>query len=192
MEDAARPHRVHGSEDFRSDAELMALIGRSDREAFAALVRRHQGPLLGLFRRLGIDAHAAEDCAQETFLRVFRSSARYRPVAPFPAFLYRLARQSWVDWGRRESRRRGRADPVDLTTVAAEPAGSVDDRLDLEAALRSLPERLMWVVLLGVEAGLSHAEIGSVLQIPVGTVKSRMFHAVRKLRRALHAVPEGR
>jgi RNA polymerase sigma factor (sigma-70 family) len=192
MQNAAKPRGVPGSEDFGSDAELMALIGRGDRDAFAALVRRHQRPLLGLFRRLGIDAHAAEDCAQETFLRVFRSSARYRPIAPFPAFLYRLARQSWVDWGRRESRRGRCAERADLAGLPAEPAGSIDDRLDLEAALRTLPEHLKWVVLLAVEAGLAHAEIGAVLELPVGTVKSRMFHAVRRLRRALHAVPEGR
>jgi len=192
MQNAANPRRVHGSEDFSSDAELMALTGRGDRDAFASLVRRYQGPLLGLFRRLGIDAHAAEDCAQETFLRVFRSSARYRPIAPFPAFLYGLARQSWVDWQRRESSRRRRSDSADVWGLPAEAAGSMDDRLDLEAALRELPDHLRWVVLLSLEAGLAHAEIGAVLEIPTGTVKSRMFHAVRRLRRALHAVPEGR
>ena len=192
MQNAAKPRQVLRSEDFSSDVELMALTGRGDREAFGALVRRYQAPLLGLFRRLGIDAHAAEDCAQETFLRVFRSSARYRPLAPFPAFLYRLARQSWVDWRRREARRGERADPAGLMSLAVEPAGSMDDRLDLELALRDLPEHLKWVVLLSLEAGLAHAEIGAVLEIPIGTVKSRMFHAVRRLRRALHAVPEGR
>ena len=185
------PDRVRqdrSREDLRADADLMALAGRGDRDAFAALVRRHQGRLLGLFRRLGIDAHGAEDCTQETFLRVFRSSSAYRPIAPFQAFLYRLARQSWVDWRRRE-RRRARVGAADFDGVPAEPAGSLDDHLDLELAVRRLPEHLRWVILLGVEAGLAYAEIGAVLEIPVGTVKSRMFHAVRRLRRTLHAVP---
>jgi RNA polymerase sigma-70 factor (ECF subfamily) len=185
------PDRVRpdpSREDPRVDAELMALAGRGDRDAFAALVRRHQGPLLGLFRRLGTDAHGAEDCAQETFLRVFRSSAAYRPIAPFPAFLYRLARQSWLDWRRRELRR-GRAGFSDFEGMPAEPGGSIDDHLDLELAMRALPDHLRWVVLLAVEAGLAYAEIGAALEIPVGTVKSRMFHAVRRLRRTLHAVP---
>jgi RNA polymerase sigma-70 factor (ECF subfamily) len=186
MKNAGKPCKVHSGGDSRSDAELMGLIARGDREAFAALVRRHQGGLASLFRRLGADAHGAEDCAQETFLRVFRSRERYRASAPFGGFLYRLARHSWVDWSRRAARHR-RAGAADVTAVPAESGACVDERLDLEAALRGLPEHLRWVVVLSFEGGLTYAEIGVALDIPMGTVKSRMYHAVRSLRRALHA-----
>jgi RNA polymerase sigma-70 factor (ECF subfamily) len=141
---------------------------------------------VNLFRRLGADAHGAEDCAQETFLRLFRSRERYRPAAPFAAFLYTLARHSWVDWSRRAPRRTA-ALAEDAPMQSTQEKVPIDDRLDLESAVQVLPDHLRWVVLLSVDHGLSYPEIGAVLEIPVGTVKSRMFHAVRKLREALHA-----
>ena len=185
MKNARTPPGVHGGEE-PSDIELMLLVAGGDREAFAVLVRRHQGPLMNLFRRLGADVHGAEDCAQETFLRLFRYRLRYRPSAPFLAFLYTLARHSWVDWSRR--RPRGVSATLDEAPMESdEESISIDDRLDLEAAVQGLPDHLRWVILLSVDQGLSHPEVGAVLEIPVGTVKSRMFHAVRRLREALHA-----
>ena len=73
------------------------------------------------------------------------------------------------------------------TEAMADNVGQIDDRLDLQAAVRALPEHLRWALVLNVNQGLSYAEIATVLDIPLGTVKSRMFHAVRKLREALHA-----
>jgi len=164
----------------------MELFRTGQAEAFSALVRRHQSSLLSFFVRLGADAHGAEDCAQETFLRLFRYRRHYRPTAPFRSFLFRLARHSWVDWYRRTGRREAaHLDALELTGGET-PAGKIDARLDLGAALRALPDHLRWVVVLSSEEGLNYAEIGAVLGIPVGTVKSRMFHAMRKLRETLH------
>jgi RNA polymerase sigma-70 factor (ECF subfamily) len=181
----ARTPEVEDEGRGPSDIDLMRLVSGGDREAFAAIVRRHQRPLVNLFRRLGADAHGAEDCAQETFLRLFRYRMRYRPTAAFAAFLYTLARHSWVDWSRRAARRA--CSMIDEAMIELDPRMPIDDRLDLEAAVRGLPDHLRWVVLLSVDRGLSYPEIGSVLGIPAGTVKSRMFHAVRRLREALHA-----
>jgi RNA polymerase sigma-70 factor (ECF subfamily) len=177
--------------DRLSDLDLMELFRAGQTEAFSALVHRHQTSLLTFFLRLGADFHGAEDCAQETFLRLFRYRRDYRPSAPFRAFLFRLARHSWVDWYRRTGRREtGNLEGLELTggTVLAGRvlAGRVDASLDLKAALRALPEHLRWVIVLSTEEGLGYAEIGAVLGIPVGTVKSRMFHAMRKLRETLH------
>jgi len=187
--------------DRLSDLDFMELFRAGQTEAFSALVRRHQTSLLTFFLRLGADSHGAEDCAQETFLRLFRYRRGYRPSAPFRAFLFRLARHSWVDWYRRTGRREtGNLEDLELTggTVMAGrvvagrvaagrvAAGRVDASLDLKAALRALPEHLRWVIVLSTEEGLGYAEIGAVLGIPVGTVKSRMFHAMRKLRETLH------
>ncbi len=156
-----------------------------DREAFAVLVGRHQRALMNFFRRLGAETHCAEDCAQETFLRLFRYRDRYLPAAPFPVFLYRLARHSWVDWSRRGARWRMAA--LDEESAVMRGGDLVDDRLDLEKAVQDLPEHLRWVVVLSVRQGLRYGEIAEVLDIPLGTVKSRMFHGVRKLREALGA-----
>jgi RNA polymerase sigma-70 factor (ECF subfamily) len=173
-----------------SDIDLALLARGGDREAFAAIVSRHGGRLVNLFRRLGADVHGAEDCAQETFLRLYRSLDRYSPRAPFAAFLYTIARHAWVDWTRRSRRRE--TEPVEAIEAKEGPATGikVDDRLDLRAAVAALPDHLRLVVVLGIDEGLRYEEIGAVLGIPVGTVKSRMFHAVRALREALHAEAE--
>jgi RNA polymerase sigma-70 factor (ECF subfamily) len=190
MQNARTPPGVHGGGNEPSDVELMLLVAGGDREAFGTLVRRHQQQLMNLFRRLGADAHGAEDCAQETFLRLFRSRLSYRPSAPFPAFLYTLARHSWVDWSRRRQRRMS-VTLDEAPMESDEGSVSIDDRLDLEAAVQGLPDHLRWVVLLSVDRGLSYPDVGDVLDIPVGTVKSRMFHAIRRLREALHARTPG-
>ncbi len=169
-----------------SDWDLMALLADGRNEAFEALVRRHQRALVNFFSRLGADGDGADDCAQETFLRLFRYRDRYRPSAPFRSFLYTLARHTWADWRRRRERRRTVSIDGHEEKASADD-GARDDLLDLDAALRSLPEHLRWVVTLSVYQGLAYAEIAEVLEIPVGTVKSRMFHAVRRLREALHA-----
>ena len=176
-----------------ADFELMLRARDGDRAAFARIVSLHQGRLVNLFRRLGADVHGAEDCAQETFLRLYRSLDRYEPRAPFAAFLYTIARHAWVDWSRRKTRQEAQIVQTIGTMDAglkAAPEALADDRLDLRAAVARLPEHLRLVVGLGVEDGLGYAEIAALLGIPVGTVKSRMFFAVRALREALHAGKE--
>lgn len=172
-----------------ADVELMRLFQAGCQDAFALLVRRHQQPLVNLFLRLGADVHGAEDCAQETFLRLFKYRDKYHATAPFPAFLYTLAHNAWVDWFRRASRWQR---SLGARAKAAEPTAAPpsDDRLDLDLAVRALSPHLQWVVVLSVNQGLSYAEIAAVLGIPTGTVKSRMFHAIKKLREALHVPVE--
>lgn len=170
-----------------SDSDLMRLARSGRQEAFAEIVRRHQRALVNRFRRLGVDHHGAEDCAQDTFLRLYRCLRTYRPVAPFGAFLCRLARQAWIDWVRRQTRERAVSLGSAEGSFPAPAEGAVEERLDLRAALASMPEHWKEVVLLSIDEGLTYAEISEVLGIPAGTVKSRMFYAVRWLREALHA-----
>jgi RNA polymerase sigma-70 factor (ECF subfamily) len=175
-----------------SDVELMRLLREDREEALRVLVERHQQNLVNFFRRLGADVHEAQDGAQETFLRLFRYRDRYRPTAPFRSFLYTLARHAWVDATRRSERQRavplgGREDIPGELDVRRDGHLNLEDRLDLEQALEELPEHLRWTIVLSVHQGLSYGEIAEVLQIPVGTVKSRIFYAIRRLREALHA-----
>lgn len=164
----------------------MQLFRAGRQDAFGALVARHQRMLMNFFGRMGVDESSAQDCAQETFLRLLKYRDTYRESAPFKVFLLRLARHAWVDWVRRGARRK--AGPIDAETCAAgEKIGAVDARLDLEAALAALPEHLRAAMVLSVQQGLSYAEIAHVLDVPVGTVKSRVFYAVRRLREVLNA-----
>lgn len=168
------------------DAALMQRVRDDDCDAFAVLVRRHQKMLLNFFARSGVQ-YDCEDLVQQTFLRLYRYRSRYVATAKVTTFLFLLARQVWIDELRRRKRQErlvaGLAAEPQTTTVGAEAAeATASGEMDLGRALASLPEGLRQVVELGVYQELPYADIGKILGIPVGTVKSRMFNALAKLR----------
>lgn len=162
---------------------LMLEAARGSEAAYETLVRRYQGVLMNLFRGLGAQHDEAEDAVQETFLRIHAYRFRYRPTASFRTFLFTVARRTWLDLCRRRNRRRRlEAAGADPGTMAASAGPGPDLRLDLEAGLAELPEGQRMVLVLSLYGGLLYEEIATVLGIPEGTVKSRVFHALRKLR----------
>jgi len=167
-----------------ADFGLMARIAAGDPDAFRDLSDRWRPRLVNFFRGMGADLHGAEDCAQEALLRVYRYRAQYEPRSPFPAFLFTLARRSFMDWKRKSLRFTARRSDLD-DAPGADPLPSRTARLDLVAAIADLPEHLRGVVELGAIRGLPYNRVAVLLGIPVGTVKSRMHHAVRRLREAL-------
>jgi RNA polymerase sigma-70 factor (ECF subfamily) len=162
----------------------MAGLAAGDGEAARVLFDRWRPRLVNYFRSLGADLHGAEDCAQETLIRVYGYRAAYRPDTHYEAFLFTLARHAFLDMRRRAERR-----PL-LPGLPEESVGDADaapdpERLDLLAAVASLPRRLRGVVELGGIRGLPYEQVAALLGIPVGTVKSRMHAAVRRLRERL-------
>jgi len=171
----------------RSDHDLLRDMAAEDPTAFPALVERWRSRVVNFLLSRGADHGSAEDCAQETLLRVYGYRHSYRPEAPFTAFLFTVARNALLDWKRSRARHRDREGSDDALAGQAAPAAGVDsvERLDLAAAVLRLPRRLAEVVELGAVRGLPYQVVGTLLGIPEGTVKSRMFHAVRELRRLL-------
>jgi RNA polymerase sigma-70 factor (ECF subfamily) len=189
-----------------SDRDPLSALREGDPEPFEAFVAERAGTFLGFFRRLGAGPAEAEDLVQELFLKLFRHAETYQPSGRFGAFAFRVARNAWIDRQRRRA-----ASPTapasgeeDLpgapgpTEQAVDPADGPGERLaQLEEAARvrralaRLSERHRLVFELGVLQELSYAEISELLEIPEGTVKSRMFYAVRKLREALGAAGAG-
>jgi RNA polymerase sigma factor (sigma-70 family) len=176
-----------------SDFALMAGVRAGAPRAFETLSDRWRPRLVNFLLGLGADRHGAEDCAQETLLRVYRYRAQYRPDHPFPSFLFTLARRSFLDQ-RRKTVRWARstepvpvedAEPADASTLPADPAAVTARHLDLVTALATLPRRLRDVVELGAIRGLPYHKVAALLGLPVGTVKSRMHHAVARLRAVL-------
>lgn len=174
-----------------SDAELMVRTGLGDRGAFAELVRRYQRPLLNFFRRVGARMDEAEDLVQETFLRVYAYRERYRPSGKFSSFLYVLARHAWADFARKGAR--GPKADMEALAGSAVPGGHsrTDARLDVQEALGSLSEKLRMVLVLSIYQGLKQEEIAEALGIPVGTVKSRMHLALKRMKELLDVGGEG-
>jgi len=184
------------------DAELMLAFKAGDESAFGKLVERHQVPLINHFHRLLFDRHIAEDLTQEVFLRIDRHKASYEPIAKFTTYLYRIARNCWIDHLRRTKHERGlrsldAANEEELNLYARVPA-ETDSPADsarkgefaelLIGAIQELPEGHRLVFVMGIVDEMKYAEIAEALEVPVGTVKSRMHNALTKLRSKLAGV----
>ena len=166
----------------------MAAAQAGDREALEALLRRHHDRLWALCRRLTGNHADAEDALQDALIAIARGIRRYDGRAAFTTWSYRVATNACLDELRRR-RRRPVADVPEAVGVGAAPegvggpvsapptAGAVDavaDRLDIDAALALLPQEFRAAVVLRDLCDLEYAEIGRVLGIPPGTVRSRI------------------
>ena len=164
-----------------SDEALLAAHLRGDPGAFGVLVGRHERRIYGLCLRILGNREDAEDATQEAFLAALRKAATFRRAAAFSTWLYRIAVNAATD----QARRRGRArtvplDPDDAGTPprAHDPADhgdAVATAVTVQAALARIPEEFRAAVVLCDLLRLPYAEAAAVLEVPVGTVKSRVF-----------------
>jgi RNA polymerase sigma-70 factor, ECF subfamily len=205
--------RAHGSEmssgSNEDDVLCMERLAQGDESALEELYNRWSSPLLNFLYRMCLDRALAEDLVQGTFLRVWRAAPRYKPLAKFSTWLFHIARNHWLN--EREKKLR-RIRPVSLDggakrhdgerprLVAAVDSGApTPDRQatrkelgrQIADAASRLPEKLRDVWALGAIQGLPYREVSAILDIPVGTVKSRMFQAVRLLRDDLTPYVDG-
>ena len=185
-----RSRRVPTDVVHLSDEALIALAARGEEPALAALYDRYGRVAFGLALRVLRDSALAEDAVQEAFLAVWRSAHRYIPERSKPStwiltFVHRRA----VDLVRREERRRAEqlTDDDDLSD-----GGSVDEeawlRLERErvqAALRQLPDQQREALELAYYGGFTQSELAERLGQPIGTIKSRMFTGLARLRELL-------
>jgi RNA polymerase sigma-70 factor (ECF subfamily) len=185
--------------DDRDDQELMARIQAGDVRAFELLYARYAHPLLNFFYRMCFDRVAAEDYLQETFLRVWRARAGYRPVGKVSTWLFEIAKNFWFN-EREKIRRRPfhvaaggdeAQAQVQLLPDAGDggsPVGAARAKEVGEAlgrAVAELSEKLRAAFVLARYQHLPYAEIAEILEIPVGTVKSRVALAEKLLRARL-------
>jgi RNA polymerase sigma-70 factor (ECF subfamily) len=170
--------------DAPDDAALVARVVGGDHDAFTTLMRRHEERIFAVCLRLMGNRAAALDATQETFLALYRKAGQYRATAAVGTWLYRIAINNCYDLLRREKRRPAEAmpdffDPADRT--AEDPFTSVELRPSIEAALQELSPDFRTVVVLADIQGASLPEVAEALQVPMGTVKSRLFRARRQL-----------
>lgn len=167
------------------DTELMSLAAQDNESAFALLVEKYQNILLNFFLRRGVSYHDGQELAQRTFLRLWRYRAKYEPQAKFTTFLFLLATQESVDFFRAEGRKKGLQEGLEHEAeVQADipPTAVPAEGEDVRRAVAQLSPGLRDVVELGIFQDLPYQEIAEILKIPQGTVKSRMFNALRKLK----------
>lgn len=171
------------------DDDLLAAIARGDEQALAALYDRFGGVAYGVAFRILRDASLAQDAVQDAFLAAWRTAAAFDPArGSASTWLLTLVHRRAVDVVRREERRR--ADSLEDVPVAAgdatdETAELREQRRAVQGALAQLPDDQRQALELAYYGGLSQSELAERLGVPLGTIKSRMFAALGRLRELL-------
>ena len=175
-----RPETLAGA----AEASVVALAATGDDRAFAELVRRRQGMVRDLMRRLSGDRAFAEDLAQLAFVQAWRQLQRLQSPGAFGGWLRAIAVNVWLQEVRRAPARfeTPEADLPEPEPDGPEPDDLAAARLDLSRALLRLkaPERVC--VVLSYSEGLSHAQIAEATGWPLGTVKSNVTRGSERLR----------
>jgi len=151
-------------------------------EELLAEARKFEKNLLNFFWRQGVSLSEGEDLVQETYLRLWKYRDDYSPEAKLSTFLFLLARQVRIDALRRVARREAREEGWGREQPQVQRPANACARDDVRWAVSQLTEPLREVVELGVFQDLPYAEVAEILGIPVGTVKSRMSNALKKLK----------
>jgi len=172
-----------------SDEALVALAARSEQSALAELYDRYGRPAYGLALRVLRDDALAEDAVQDAFLALWRKAARFVPErGKASTWIFTLVHRRAVDLVRREERRR--ADTIEQ--APEQGGGSVEEeallrfqRERVQDALRKLPDQQREAIELAYYGGFTQSELAERLGQPLGTIKSRMFMGLARLRELL-------
>jgi RNA polymerase sigma-70 factor (ECF subfamily) len=172
-----------------SETELVTRAQGGERNAFSELVRIHAQGVQNVIYRMCGDMQLAEDAAQETFIQAWLHLSSYRPQSSLRNWLYRIAVNTTTDMLRKEKRiLPGAMEDFHLTDSQPSPEGRflMEERTALvQKAISSLPDASRAVLVLKEYEGLSYQEIANVLDIPIGTVMSRLNYARGLLKKEL-------
>jgi RNA polymerase sigma-70 factor (ECF subfamily) len=172
-----------------TDQELVARATGGDRQALDDLLRRHQPRIVAVCQRMTGNATDGADAAQEALIAIVRGLQRFDGRSSFGTWAYRIAMNASVDELRRRRRRPAESlDALDGNVTdpgTRSPEGAVVDRMALSAGMAELPEEFRVAVVLRDIGDLDYAEIAEVLDVAVGTVKSRIARGRAQLARSL-------
>ncbi len=175
-----------------TDEQLAAAAAGGDRRALELLLDRHADRVHAVCRRVVMHPEDALDATQEALIAIARGVGRFDGRSRFSTWVYRVATNAALDELRRKRRRpvTGMTDDVAAggdrePASGTNPIAAVEARLDVDAALHQVPEEFRAAVVLRDLADLDYAEIAAVLDVPLGTVKSRVARGRAALRAAL-------
>ena len=173
-----------------SDEELVRRIKYGDKEALDGLIRRYHKPLHAYIIRMGIESHLAGDIVQEIFIKLLGGIKMYEETRPFRPWIYTIACNAYKDYLKKayvqrdvvmadlESKEIGEGDPEEILLQR-------EKRVCVAAALQGLSKIHREVVVLRYYQELKLEEMASILEIPTGTVKSRLYNALQQLKKCL-------
>ena len=185
------------------DEELIVRLQRGDEWAFQLLVRRFRKKIFSIAFGITLDIEESQDIMQEVFLQVHQSIGNFRGDASLSTWLHRITVNRCLNWKRRWARRfqwlHASTDSTD-DQPAAEPesdlptpetrVANAQTRQQIDNALKLLPDQARTVFVLRELEGLSYEEIANATGIKLGTVRSRLFHARKRLKEILQPLVE--
>jgi RNA polymerase sigma-70 factor (ECF subfamily) len=184
---------LDASED--SDDALVLRAGRGDRLAASRLIARHSAKILSVCVRMVGERSAAEDCAQETFLKLWRTADRWKPgAAKFETWLYRVATNACIDRLRRrrpESTVDEAPDVADEAPLADAGLIAAEQRRTIDKALDGLPGRQRLAIVLCHYQEMSNADAAAVMNVSVDALESLLSRARRSLKESLAPLRAG-
>ena len=176
-----------GSTSVPTDQDLVSASLRGDRRAFGELVNRYREGAVAVVYRMTGDSHLAEEAAQEAFIRAWQRLYSYKPQFPFRSWIFGIAVHTALDV-LRSAPKEEKLDQLTLEARGGNPEAeqeAKDRRALVQRAVLALPPASRAVLILREYEGLSYQEIAATLDIPVGTVMSRLSYARGHLRQAL-------
>jgi RNA polymerase sigma-70 factor (ECF subfamily) len=182
------------------DGQLASRVAKGDKAASEELVRRHQGPVRGFLRAVCYDRSAIDDLAQETFLRAIKHAGRFDPKYPMRGWLLTIARRLSINHGQKQKRRRPAAgiEPDQLQTDSTNsPSNNLEQqeqqaftRDAVHAAMARLSEPQRVAIAMHYQQGLPLEQIGELLEMPIGTVKSHLYRGRQRMKELLEPQSE--
>src|ERR671916_284140 len=172
-----------------ADEDLISLVEASDSEAFAALYDRHSRAAFSLAYRIMGDRQAAEDLAQDAFIKVWRGSGSYRAErGSVRTWILTILHNRGIDQLRSHASRRRTQDRIEASAPRSQPSEAFAEtwrnsqREQVREALNTLPREQLKILELAYFSGYTHAEIAELMGLPLGTVKGRMRLGLKKVR----------
>ena len=159
------------------ERQWVARCREGDETALASLIARHRNRLVRTASNLLRDRHEAEDVSQEAFLKAFRELHKLRDDRAFSGFLYRICVRLCMDRLRLK-----RAELTEFDSVQPHSGGVVENRVVIEKLLAQLPPELKTTLVLREMEQLSYEEVAAVMNVPIGTVRSRLHTARERFR----------
>jgi RNA polymerase sigma-70 factor, ECF subfamily len=172
-----------------ADEDLISLVEAADAEAFATLYDRHSRAAFSLAYRMMGERQAAEDLAQDAFLKVWRSASSYRAErGSVRTWILSIVHNRGIDQLRTQASRRRTQDKIEASAPRSQPSEAFAEtwrnsqRDQVREALNTLPPEQLTILELAYFSGYTHVEISDLLRLPLGTVKGRMRLGLKKIR----------
>jgi RNA polymerase sigma-70 factor, ECF subfamily len=182
-----RGHR--GRYPLLADEDLISLVGDGDAQAFALLYDRHSRVAFSLAHRMLGERQAAEDLAQEAFIKIWRAATSYRAGrGGVRTWILSVVRNQGIDQLRANATRRRTLEKVEASTPRSQPSEAFvetwrnSQRDQVREALNTLPAEQWKILELAYFSGYTHVEIADLQGLPLGTVKGRIRRSLKRLR----------